>query len=968
MPSNGNVVINNGASWSATSDEDFFFKVYFASNPTPTEEIVDAGFASGNYRGAIINDDDELTTDIKFLNAVLIDDTLSMSWSDPFAGTGSELKESFPDFLASLYNRTEQSIDDGSGPRIYETSYTDYWVYSSKEINRSSGFINSIDDITTYSSALFQRGILSSLLGTAPIVVNGLNFQSVIDAILKSDDTAGNITRINDLVLYLDSINCLRLQDIIDYWDGLPEGTRSEWGDPAGGNYLSSSISNYTDVSEYLVTRWAKTFTSFAMIVADGDNVSDDSVTNTVLAANSSWNDLGSPVHTFGLGKSHKEDFLRQMSAGTSGRHFHISESGDWTSAVNTLKHGGEYSIFKSTWNKKFDYLNPTWISVISATYDSADVSTGKRILLKARWTFDRVNFTPWVIIQSGSDFILREEVLALEYDIELYDGWDSGASQVDRPVIQSLTHTVVTPSIQYIFTPLQPINGMMFETMLSAAAFLPVNARATWGICRGNSNDFVDYDLVHTSRKSALPNRQRGVLFTDASVDSRLSTVPDSTLTTFSVIKNNRTRTWLSSDEILVEILGVNNTFSAVTSNFYTTIPSQGLVIFNPALRPTSAGTNPTVLVTITTPSTSYISKGESTSTLDYRTYTLVNGRWPDDALAIVLKNQQIVRGGYWLNAEEGTVTFNKELETTDLVTVYIEHSNFYRVGVEIYNFETNVSLDFRNFSLFYTKLYNPSLLAEYNQTNAPVVSNVRMLPVNIDSNNNLINPTIYQRLSVDYHFTSANNADESGTAIAWWRYRTGFAGSGTSQIVDGEKYFPITSYNDRITQKKVDVGLGVTFAQGDKFFVEVQPSDGISLGRKVKSNIIELDGDKVPYIFSGIGSSEFIYIDANTLEIDPTTGLRSALAKDSLRAVYQYHNPDNTPDTFPDNTLVEWYLDSSGGVGSTSGIGSTATFTGKTVDINLTSSGEVYIFKATPYNGQRYGRPVWSTTIYIR
>jgi hypothetical protein len=42
------------------------------------------------------------------------------------------------------------------------------------------------------------------------------------------------------------------------------------------------------------------------------------------------------------------------------------------------------------------------------------------------------------------------------------------------------------------------------------------------------------------------------------------------------------------------------------------------------------------------------------------YRTYTLVNGRWPDDALAIVLKNQQIVRGGYWLNAEEATVTFN--------------------------------------------------------------------------------------------------------------------------------------------------------------------------------------------------------------------------------------------------------------------------------------------------------------------
>ncbi len=968
MPSNGNIVIKNGASWSATSDEDFFFKVYFASNPTPTEEIIDADFSTGEYRGGIINDDGELTTDIKFLNAILVDDTLSVSWSDPFDGTSDELKLSLPNFLSSLYERTEQSIDDGSGPRTYEISYSDYWIYSSKEINRSNGFINSIANITNYSSALFQRGNLSSLLGTAPIVVNGLNFQSVIDAILKENDTAGNITRVNDLVLYLDSINCLRLQDIIDYWDALPAGTRSQWGDPAGGNYLSSTISNYTDVSEYLVTRWSKTFTSLAMIVADGDNVSNDSVSNTILAANSSWNDLGSPIYTFGLGKSHKEEYLRQMSAGTLGKHFHISESGDWTNSLDALLHSGEYSIFKSTWTKKFAYLNPTWISVISATYDAADVATGKKIILKARWTFDRVNFTPWALIQSGSDYILREEVLALEYSIELYDGWDSGSSTIDRPVVQSLTHTVVTPSIQYIFTPLQPITGMMFETMLSAAAFLPDNARATWGICRGNSTDFADYDLVHTSRKSALPNRQRGLLFTESSVDSRLSTVPDSTLTTFTVIKNNRTRTWQSTDEVLVELRGTNNTFSAVTSNFYTTIPSQGLVIFNPPLRPTSAGTDPTVLVTITTPSVSYISKGEPTSTLDYRTYTLTNGRWPADALAIVLKNQQIVRGGYWLNPEEGTVTFNKELETSDLVTVYIEHDNFYRVGVEIYNFETNVSLDLRNFSLFYTKLDNPSLLAEYNQTNAPSVSNVRMLPVNLDSNNNLINPTLYQRLSVEYNFYSANNADEYGTLITWWRYRTGFAGTGLSQVVDGEKYFPITNYANRITQKKADVGLGITFAQGDKFFVEVQPSDGISLGRTVKSNIITLDGDKVPYIFSGIGSSEFVYIDANTLEIDATTGLRSALAKDSLRAVYQYHNPNNTPDTFPDNTLVEWYLDSSGGVGSTSGIGSTASFVGKTVDIDLTNSGEVYIFKATPYNGQRYGRPVWSTTIYIR
>ena len=94
----------------------------------------------------------------------------------------------------------------------------------------------------------------------------------------------------------------------------------------------------------------------------------------------------------------------------------------------------------------------------------------------------------------------------------------------------------------------------------------------------------------------------------------------------------------------------------------------------------------------------------------------------------------------------------------------------------------------------------------------------------------------------------------------------------------------------------------------------------------------------------------------------------MRSALAGDALVAVYDYRNPNNIPDNFPDNTLVQWYLDSSGGIGATSGIGSTAAFTGKVVSENQTKSGEVYIFKATPYNGQRYGVPVWSSTVYIR
>jgi hypothetical protein len=974
MP-NGNLVKYNGATWSARTNEDFFFRVYFQTPVTPIETINNVDFTTGNFRGIILDDNGNITSDIKFLNALLVDDTASISWSDPFYGTGTELKSSLPNFLTNLYSRTDSNMY-WSGTGNYKTSYTDYWVISTQELNRTSGYSNDLDSIALYSSALFQRGLNSTLLGTAPLVMSGLNYQSVYDAIIKENDTVNNRIRVNDVVLYLDSISCLRLNDIIDYWNSLPSGTRSAWGDPSGGNFTSDTICNYSDVTDYLINRWAKTFIPLGTIIGDGDNSSAEASSVTALAANSAWGDSGAPVLTFGLGKSHKESKLREISSDTNGYHFHISESGDWDNSLSTLLHNGANNLFKSSWSKKYDFLNPTWVSGIGASFTPVIEDThGTSCAVRARWSFDRLNFTPWAEIPSGSDYTLKEEILALEYQVELTDGWNIGSSSVIRPVLESLYHKTVSPSVQYLYTPIQVVNGMMFEAILSASQFLPDTAIATWGICRGNSTDFADFSVIHTSRKSALPNRQSGVLFTEQSVDSRLDTQGDDNLVNYTVLKNNRVRTWLSTDEILVELKDTQNRYSAVSTSAYSTLPSNGLIIFNPALRRDANGNLPKVYVTITTPSSKYTSKGEPTTTTDYKTYTLFNGRWPQDAIAIVLKNQNIIRGGYWLSPEEGTVTFAKELEPTDNITIYIEHSGYYRVGVEIKNYDPSVDnlgdplpIDIRNFGLFYTTLDNPSLLSEYNQTQVPSALNTKLMPQVFDENGTLINPTIYQRLTVDYTFNSPNDADENGTEIVWWRYRSAYSGTGQSQVIGGQKYFPITSYNNRITQKKVDIGIGATFAQGDKFFVEVTPSDSFSTGLVSRSNIVTLNGDKVPYIISGIGNSEFVYANANTIQIDQDTSLRSALAGDALVAVYDYRNPNNIPDNFPDNTLVQWYLDSSGGIGATSGVGSTAAFTGKVVAANQTKSGEVYIFKATPYNGQRYGVPVWSSTVYIR
>ena len=968
----GNLIKFNGATWSARSTEDFFFKVFFETGDVPTETINYVDFNSGKYRGILLNDNGHITTDIKFLNALLVDDTVSITWGDPFYNTSEKLKLSLQDFLTNLYIRTESGIT-WSGSGAYKISYTDYWVMSTQELNRTNGFSNDLDSINLYSNALYQRGLKSTLLGTAPIIMSGLNYQSAFDAIIKENDSINNAIRVNDVVLYLQSVNALRLNDIIDYWDSLPSGLRSDWGLPDGGNYSADTIANYSDVSEYLINIWAKSFIPLGTIIADGDNVSSESASVTIQAANSAWSDNGVPVLTFGLGSSHKEKYLREISSETGGLHFHITESGDWDNSLNTLLHSGSNNLFKASWGKTYDFLNPTWISGIGASYSPAlENAYGASCSVKARWSFDRLNYTPWVNIPSGVDYNLKDQVLSLEYQVELSDGWNYVSSTVYKPFVEYIYHKSVTPSTQYLFTPVQITDGMIFETLLSASQFLPDTTVATWGICRGDSTDFADFTPVHTSRKSALPNRESGVLFSDEYIDSRLSTQGDANYVNYYAIKENRIRTWLSTDQILVELKDAQNRYSSLSSASYSTIPSKGLIIFNPALRPDASGNAPNVFVTITSPSTKYKSKGEPTSTIDYKTYYLQNGRWPKDATAIVLKNQQIVRGGYWLNPDEGTVTFTKELELSDIVSVFILHSEYYRVGVEIKNYDPSVDnlgnplpIDIRNFGLFYTTLENPSLLSEYNETLAPYVLDVKMVPQKFDTSGVLLNPTIYERLAVEYNFYSPNDADESGTQTKWWRYRSGFSGAGTTQIVNGYLFYLISSYNNRITEKKSDVGIGTTFAQGDKYFVEVTPSDGFNTGLKVRSNIITLNGDKVPYIISGIGNSEFVYANSNSIQIDPDTSLRSSLAGDSLVAVYDYRNPNNSPDNFPDQSLIEWYLDSAG---STGGVGTTAKFTGKVVDSGLTKSGEVYIFKATPYNGQRYGKPVWSTTIYIR
>jgi hypothetical protein len=680
----------------------------------------------------------------------------------------------------------------------------------------------------------------------------------------------------------------------------------------------------------------------------------------------------------------------------------------------------------------------------------------------------------------------------------------------------------------------------MIFETLLSAAAFLPDTATATWGISRGNSTDFADYAPVHIARKGALPNRQSGVLFTEEIVFSKLPTQTDASALVYFVYTDTTyttVKTWSETDEITVyQLINLGLEIIVPPTN-YIINGDVGTITFPQS----QAGT--TIRVTVRTPSTLYVSKGEKASTYDYRTYYLTNGRWSRDNSIIVLVNNKIIRGGYWANPEEGTVTFDKEKEPTDIVSVYIEFSDVYRVGVEVKNYDPSVDglgnpipLDIKNFALFYSVLENVKLQVEVQNTLAPYVTNQNILPRQFDSSGNLINPTIYERLTLDYKFNSPDNASESGSTIKWWRYRSGQSLVGqTTQSYFGDTYILLTDYNNRITEKKSDVGTGILFGSGDKIFIEIIPSDGYSIGITAKTPIVLLDGDKPPYILtlkkpenintsfpaitapsdaytwsissdstssyfdagtyfvgysfinangettlsklksivltanqsikvsaittisnaSGVnyycsvapnsyltltgtlsfnsssasvtgtstqflnelkigdsiyssanvflgkvssitnntsltlvsnaiatysGSSklipvflaqtntggvetiisemkETVYISSPNLFKNATTGLATAPVTDELTAVYTYRNPDNA-DNVPDESIIEWYLKDNP---------NTVIFTGKTVAANSTTKGQVYIFKATPFNGVRYGTPVWSSTVLM-
>jgi len=842
-----------------------------------------------------------------------------------------------------------------SGETFYP-ALADFWVFGSNILERTSGFTNDlVGTLQVVSTALYERGLISEPYDASAIAFGALSTQSVSDAFVKENDEENNIERMKRVVEYMTGNNWLRHNDIVDYWNILPAAQQSEWG--TTGGLLDENIPYYSDVRDFVLSRYAMSFVPLAVLLADGDGAgSPSTVAQTLL---SGWDSDGIQPYIVGLGGGSRPQGLRTIADESYGFHLSLAngDSGqDWDNLKNSL------DINTATWKRLYDFDAPTYISVINASKSTVSPSS---INIFYRYTFDRINWSSWVEHAGAGDSSLGLKVLGIEYKIVLHESMLFGEKAISK--VSALYHKIVNPGYKYLFTKPQDVDGQVFEYLLSVdtGTDWPSYADLQWGIIRGDSVDFADFESTRRNRKGALPNRQNSLQFTEEVVQDKLSTTTGDFHYYYVKNSSGQTVTWSSTDIITA--------YALVLGEYREVVPDGSDGDFGFVYFANEQPSDLLIKVTITTPQHLYSSSGEATTTKDGRTYALANGSWPKDSTAIVLVNGKIKRGGFWLSPDDGTVTFSKERERTDLVTVYIEFQKKFRVGVEIKNYSTVSDVTPANFGLFYTVKENGRLTFLYENTAPPsIVDNfVGIIP------NGYNEPTSTQRLLLDYVFSSADGNTERDTKTTWWRKRPSdpatyslpedptYPGQNFQQITYEnietvgmvDRNFP--EYNDRTVERKADVGASDWFKTADIIRVKVTPSDGISEGVTVESAATAITGENVPYV-SGVTIAA-----TGKVEDPAASGNFYVPSGTELRAYYSYTDADTGTVVINGTThtsLVEWFINDSQTVYSTA----------PKIPAGIIIAGQSISFRITPRDGTipnaHIGISVMSENVVVR
>jgi hypothetical protein len=685
-----------------------------------------------------------------------------------------------------------------------------------------------------------------------------------------------------------------------------------------------AAIPNSSIDSKQEMDLLSSSYIPLTFIVSDADNNTTVSLKSIEDNINYSWNNRGTKLVAFGVDDKTNTGSLRQLVQNTDGLYFDASSS-YWSGITTALLHGGSNTLFAGSWNKSVEFDTPKFIKSITTAYT---VSTGQSVdsscTVKYKYSSDKKNYSDWNILTSTST--LNKEITNLSFQIDMTEGWNNATSFPVSPYVSQLYYTEVSPAVNYFFTSALTSTDDIFEYILSTDYSDTDKAKLTWGICKGNSTNWNDYEELIKNKNGIISSRQRSYKYTNALFYDKLTSIKSiNNNFTYFVYYDNARFTWLLSDTVEVYLNS-----SLVATNLYTIDNVNGTITFRQEVP-----TGNIVQVSISRTGSRYEAYGEGTVSTDYKNYYVVNGRWPEDSKIVVLVNNEIVRGGYKLDRYDGKIIFDTNKSASDIITVFVLQGSTYRLGLKVETYSSTASTTY-NFEFTHNTVTNSNVYSHYLNTNIPSLK-AESLVLNTDISYASVGSTKQiasaSRMYVDYNYISENQQYKPRTR--WYRTRT--SGGGTTTV----ELDSTPNYRDRLVQRKADLSAANGyFNVNDQVYVTLEPNDNFDYGISYTCQPIIVKSLSAPYVYD-------VQIKSTNIIVDNKISANSVLQA--------YYNFNGTSDL----STIEWF-EWTNGVSNKIAEGSL--LNSAVVLRNMSIS-----FIVKPYDGTIYGIPIESQILNI-
>jgi len=733
------------------------------------------GFGTSKFLAAIYGFGETINDLLTTAGATGISDCLSQS---------SSVQSGYTNTPSDLQNAITYVSNTGRSSKLYDAMlYNSRLQFPAVVTNFYTSFSNLVDNNFINTQSIIQQYTSDyKLYLQCNLVLAGGSTYNIIYQNSGQNFLWTPADYIYNLIIYSNGTSAVAVNfnpstgTLIDSSGLTPEYflLSKDWSFDPSINGLSTSYSALQNSSKgfsLALQQYSYSYKPLIIVATDGNDNSKAQPSDVSDALSVAWRGAGTQVLVVEPGKSCNQNYLRDMISGTFSKIFEYSSYPE-QELDNILFIDDSLDLFSSSWSRNYDFETQKYISYIYTSYSQPGNSS---VSVTFSWSNDRLNFSPNITLPNANKYYLNQNVVSIIYNVNFKEDYNNGRI---LPFVSQLYHVQVIPFQQTYLSYPQSITGQLFETLAMASFTNNNTASITPIVGRTASIDITYYETAHLNRNGALPNRQTSYRITQPYNVTGLSLFPSSvatnsstgittyTYTQFYVIdSNDKIYTWDSPVDKF--ILFANGTPVAPTG--YTQYGKTGQIGF--ASPQNYQLPNGNLAYTIYSCEIDYGTKsdtviGEPTTTTNYKTYYLINGRFPTDAYIVVLVNQIIYRGAYTLSPYDGTITFATNKEITDYVTVFIKFADTFRAGLQILSY-TNANLALQSFNFTYTNLDDlPTYAQSFNYSRPSLTGGPFILPVS---------PNINNSMSINYIYYDADNTPENGTIIQWWRQRTG-------------------------------------------------------------------------------------------------------------------------------------------------------------------------------------------------